>query len=357
MIIERNLQPAVHLHKVLLISLIGMLCLVLSACEGQSISGDEAQAAWAASAHSDQTSPSFTNWNEDEPPEIPVNCAKCHSTPGYHDYIGLEGSSPNQVDQPAPVGTTIECEACHNEVAEAKQSVIMPSGLEISGLGQESNCMECHQGRAASTHLAETIADQAKDTVDTDLKMPNLHSNPAAAIFYGTEAKGGGEYPQSSYAAKFYHNEDTCATCHDPHSLQVQVEKCSACHLGATTLEGVRNVRLTRTDYDGDGNISEGLTGEIETMTDILLVTIELRTAATPEAEPITYNGRFLTEDGETYTTWTPRLLQAAYNYQYAAMDPGNYSHNPQYILQLLYDSIEDLGGSTRGMIRPTTDE
>jgi hypothetical protein len=38
-------------------------------------------------------------------------------------------------------------------------------------------------------------------------------------------------------------------------------------------------------------------------------------------------------------------------------MDPGGYSHNPKYIIQLLYDSIEDLGGTTRGMTRPITDE
>jgi hypothetical protein len=255
------------------------------------------------------------------------------------------------------VGSTVECDACHNETAEAKQSVLMPSGLEISGLGQEANCMECHQGRASSMQVAAAIADQPRDTVDTELKMPNLHSNPAAATQYGTEAKGGAEYPQAAYKSRFFHNGDTCATCHDPHSLQVQVEKCSACHLGATTLDGLRNIRLTRTDYDGDGDISEGLTGEIQTMMDSLLATIKIYAASTPDSDPITYDGRFLDQAGEPYATWTPRLLQAAYNYQYVAMDPGGYSHHPQYILQLLYDSIEDLGGSTRGMTRPALDQ
>jgi hypothetical protein len=135
------------------------------------------------------------------------------------------------------------------------------------------------------------------------------------------------------------------------------VEKCSACHLGATTLEGLRNLRLTRTDYDGDGDIAEGLSSEIATLQDNLLATIQLYAAATPDAEPILYDGRFLNPQGESYATWTPRLLQAAYNYQFVAMDSGNYSHHPEYIIQLLYDSIEDLGGSTRGMTRPTTEE
>lgn len=40
---------------------------------------------------------------------------------------------------------------------------------------------------------------------------------------------------------------------------------------------------------------------------------------------------------------WTPRLLKAAYNYQVAKKDPGGYVHNPTYLLQLLYDSLDSL--------------
>jgi hypothetical protein len=44
------------------------------------------------------------------------------------------------------------------------------------------------------------------------------------------------------------------------------------------------------------------------------------------------------------YTTWTPRLLRTAYNYHFSRRDPGNYAHNGPYVLQLLYDSLDDLG-------------
>jgi len=57
------------------------------------------------------------------------------------------------------------------------------------------------------------------------------------------------------------------------------------------------------------------------------------------------------------YNAWTPRLLRAAYNYQFATKDPGGYAHNGKYILQILYDSLEDLSRavpiSMKGMIRP----
>lgn len=43
------------------------------------------------------------------------------------------------------------------------------------------------------------------------------------------------------------------------------------------------------------------------------------------------------------YAKWTPRLLKAAYNYQFVAKDAGVYTHNPAYAMQLLYDSLESL--------------
>lgn len=44
-----------------------------------------------------------------------------------------------------------------------------------------------------------------------------------------------------------------------------------------------------------------------------------------------------------TYGAWTPRSLRAAYNWKLVTADPGNFAHNPPYMLELLYDTIEDL--------------
>ena len=55
---------------------------------------------------------------------------------------------------------------------------------------------------------------------------------------------------------------------------------------------------------------------------------------------------------GNRYNAWTPRLLRAAYNYQYGSKDPGGYTHNPVYVLQAIYDSIEDIGGDVSAMTR-----
>jgi hypothetical protein len=44
------------------------------------------------------------------------------------------------------------------------------------------------------------------------------------------------------------------------------------------------------------------------------------------------------------FNAWSPRLLKAAYNYQFVTKDPGAYAHNPIYTLQILHDSLSDLG-------------
>ncbi|MDO9348444.1 MAG: hypothetical protein Q7T47_04090, partial [Anaerolineales bacterium] len=61
----------------------------------------------------------------------------------------------------------------------------------------------------------------------------------------------------------------------------------------------------------------------------------------------------FFGADGKRYAAWTPRLLKAAFNYQYAHKDPGAFVHNPKYVVQFLIDSIKDLGGDVTGYTRP----
>ena len=83
---------------------------------------------WAKSPHADATAEAFVHWNNADPKEVPVTCAKCHSTPGYLDFLGADGSAPQQVDKPAPLGTVITCVACHNAATATLTSVTFPSG-------------------------------------------------------------------------------------------------------------------------------------------------------------------------------------------------------------------------------------
>ena len=327
--------------------------LVVTGCN--SPSEEEIEAAWESSAHADTEATAFTRWDNDDPPQVPVNCAKCHSTIGYHDFLGLDGATPGQVDNPAAIGTTVACEACHNEISDTRTTAVMPSHIELTELGQNSDCMECHQGRASGIQMAEAINGLPADELDTELRLPGVHNGAAGPTLYGSQAQGGYQYEGKMYAERYPHIVEfrTCNECHNAHTLQIDPERCGTCHLGVRTADDFVNIRSSRLDYDADGNISEGMAGEITTMEERLLISINRYIAETDGVEPIVISRRVTNEAGDNYTTWTPRLMRAVYNYQYSTLDSGGYSHNPHYTLQLLYDSIDDLGGSLSGLIRP----
>ncbi|MBZ0298646.1 MAG: cytochrome c3 family protein, partial [Anaerolineae bacterium] len=163
---------------------------------------------------------------------------------------------------------------------------------------------------------------------------------------------------------------DECQDCHNEHSLEVRFEECSDCHenVDITSAADVRMIRADEdlldadpVDYDGDGDVTEPIESEIQSFHDALLVAIQsyaadtLGTAIIYDSASYPYwfidgNGNGVTDEGEVsgdtrYASWTPTLLRAAYNYQYAAKDPGAFAHNPRYIMQVMYDSIEAIGG------------
>jgi hypothetical protein len=320
---------------------------------------------WMSSAHANTEAEAFNHWNDDDPAVVPTACAKCHSTSGYRDFLGVDGSDPGIVDVDVPVGETITCIACHNEATLTKDSVVMPSGAELTGLGREARCMECHQGRESTVSVNEALAEVGvdEDTVSEDIGFLNIHYFAAAATKYGTLAKGGYEYPDKSYDAKFAHVDgyETCIGCHDSHTLQVKVEDCASCHEDVVKVEDLRNVRMegSRVDYDGDGNTDEGIYYELTGLQEQLYAALQAyadMVAGTPIVyEPHSYPYFFVdtnangdVDEGEAafpnkYNAWTPRLLKAAYNYQTSMKDPGAFAHGGKYIIQLLYDSIEDL--------------
>lgn len=335
------------------------------AAEGQAIPFEEQ---WRSSPHADASAEAFVHWNEDDPAEVPANCARCHSTPGYIDYLGADGSAANSVEAPAPLGTTIECEACHNQVAVNLTSSVFPSGVEVTGLGDEARCINCHQGRASTIQVNDRIAEaglgeEDEDTVSEDLGFTNIHYYAAAATQYGHITMGGYEYAGKPYDTRFDHVApyNTCIDCHDPHTLEVKFDECTACHTNLREADDLVDIRMegSLVDYDGDGDVEEGIYYEIEGMRDLLYQAIQAYSTEIA-GSPIVYNaarhpyffidangdGEAGEDEGDGYASWTPRLAKAAYNYQVSLKDPGRFAHGGKYIVQLLYDSIESLNGA-----------
>lgn len=235
----------------------------------------------------------------------------------------------------------------------------MLSGAELVRLGNNTDCMECHQGRSSNNHVAEAISGMDADTVNRELSFVNIRNNAAGPTLYGSDAMGGYEYTGRDYHGRYDHAPGfrDCVECHDPHSLRVRIQQCSACHPTVRSTAHLRTIRMHKTDFDGDGNIEEGIRGEIETMQERLLAAIKAYAALIKDLDRIQYESRnpyfFNADTGDSYTTWTPRLLKATYNYQYVLKGRGGYAHHPLYTLQLLYDSLEDLGIPMSSMSRP----
>jgi len=332
------------------------------------------EAAYLGSGHADSAAEAFRHWDEDDPAVVPMYCAKCHTAAGYIEFV-----STGELTAEVPAGEVmgVTCEACHNRATVVKTSVVMPSGIELTGLGDEARCMECHQGRHSSLSVdagiataagVEDVAEVDADAVFEELGFSNIHYYPAAATKYGTFAKGGYEYAGKAYDGNFAHVEeyDTCIECHSPHTLEVQADGCVMCH-GEGEFADFR-MEGSAVDYDGDGDIEEGMAYEIAGLQEALYAAIQayamdtIGTGVVYDSHAYPYffidgDGDGAVTEGEAaypnkYATWTPRLARAAYNYQMSVKDPGAAAHGGKYIVQLLYDSIEDLGGDVAAFNR-----
>lgn len=330
--------------------------------------------AWVASPHADKTAEAFNHWNEEADKVVPDTCAKCHSTPGYQDFIGADGSEINKVDAPAPLGTVVSCDACHNSVTSTLRDVPFPSGAVVTTADDSSRCVECHQGRAWGGSVDAAIEKAGLtdgNTVSDALGFVNIHYFAAAASLYGSEVSGGYQFAEQVYTGKnaHYGDQNTCIGCHDPHTLEVKVETCGNCHEDVASVEDLVNIRMqgSLSDYDGDGDTTEGIAQEIAGLQEMLMAAVQ-GYAKEISGAAITYNAAAYpyffadandngaADEGEgKYVSWTGNLLKAAYNYQVSMKDPGAFAHNPEYTIELLFDSISMLNAEISAPVDMST--
>lgn len=311
---------------------------------------------WMASGHADAMSGAFRHWDEEG--EIPGVCAACHSTTGVRAYLASPMTTAGVIDHPVPTGDLVECTSCHAPEAASLTTLPFPSGAAISLGSGIRVCAVCHQGRASGEDVDTAIADLGDDEVSDRLSFINVHYSAAAATLLGAEVGGGYEYPGRSYAGRFAHvpGFDDCAGCHGAHDTAIEIADCTSCHAG---VEESRAIRTSEADPDGDGDTAEGIALEIEALHEHLRMMIMLYAETVTDAAvlyaPDSFPYFFTDLDGDgladaeetvrdnRYASWTPRLLRAAYNYQFVAKDGGAHAHNPRYAAQLLIDSLNDL--------------
>ena len=190
----------------------------------------------------------------------------------------------------------------------------------------------------------------------------NIHYASAAASCFGAEARMGAEYPGKTYVSYKKHagSMQACVDCHDPHTLQVDLNTCSTCHIGLNQKGDLHNIRMSTMDFDNDGNTTEGVYYEIEGIKIWLYAAIQSYAIQVID-QPIVYNVSAFpyffndsNSDGQAgddesgsdnaYHRWNLHLEKAAFNYNFSQKESGAYVHNDIYMIQLLCDSLEDLG-------------
>jgi hypothetical protein len=324
---------------------------------------------------------------------VPAGCARCHSATGLPQYLHnagtlvLTGNGTLQVTGVVgqPPSNGFQCTTCHDEAAGfparyAVKAVTFPSGASLAFTGTKDAkgnlipadanlCLECHQGRESTVSVNRYLTPfTGADVVSSTIGFKNVHYFAAGATLFGTQAKGAYEYDGQTYVGyNAQHPLNKCTDCHDAHQLNVMVDACAKCHPGVKDPTTIR-MATDKTDWNGNGDVKEPIQKEISTFQDRLYAAIQKYATGTSKT-PIVYSadaypyyfvagadGKAVVDaKGNTtaYNAWTPRLLKAAYNYQFSVKDPGTFAHNPMYTMQFLYDSIKDLGGDVSGLTRP----
>jgi hypothetical protein len=308
----------------------------------------------------------FRHWDA-EGMVVPAGCAKCHAAAGLPQFV-KEGANIS-----VPASNGFLCSTCHDEANWPANyqfaDVTFPSGAKVTfGEGVNANlCLVCHQGRESNVSVTKALAGKDPDTVDAKISFRNVHYFAAGATLFGHDVQGMAEYG-GEYVGRFMHAPgfDTCTGCHDPHALQPKLEACAGCHVGADTPD---KIRMSTVDYNGNGDVKEGIKAETDAFAAKLYDA--MKAYATAKSKGILYDGAaypyfFVDANGDgkpdqddkganlAYSgNFTPKLMKAAYNYQYYQKDPGAFVHNAKYVMQVMYDSIKDLGGDTKGLTRP----
>ncbi len=341
----------------------------------------------------------FRDW--DAGGEVPFGCAKCHSATGLPEFIKNGGSlvltSSGSLTVAGignqPTANGFMCSTCHDAAnwpaRYAVTSVPFPSGAKLTFSTEKDDkgnlkpvdanlCIECHQGRESTNSVNAVLKAFAAKPDDVAVKADgtpalsfrNVHYFAAGATLFGDAAKGAYQYDGQKYNGQnVEHPLNKCTDCHDVHQLGVKIDACKGCHTTVKTEEDLFSIRMDKTDYNGNGDTTEGIYKELDSFRVALLAEIQ-KYAETKAGTPIVYDPASYpyffvdaNKDGKAdkndksaaiaYTAWTPRLLKAAYNYQYSIKDPGGFAHNPKYVIQTLYDSIKDLGGDVSKFTRP----
>jgi hypothetical protein len=261
------------------------------------LGGDTSKLARDDAGHFAGNTLPFRDWDFDAEGKplytVPFGCVKCHTADGLPTFIKdggttvvtSNGTTSTTGVESMPSSNGFLCSTCHNTEAfperYAIKSVVFPSGKAVSFGGKDADgnfvaddanlCISCHMGRESTTSVNNALKGKDLDTVDANIRFKNIHYFAAGATIFGNEVQGAYQYEGKEYVGQNMHaapegKMNKCQDCHDVHALQPKTESCEGCHNTADPTA----IRESDVDYDGDGDVTEGIKGEIDTLAEAL---------------------------------------------------------------------------------------
>jgi hypothetical protein len=157
------------------------------------------------------------------------------------------------------------------------------------------------------------------------------------------------------------------------HSFEplVTAECTTLCHVDNPTIDSM--TPAFRPEDDWDNNPATKPKAEVDVFAARLYAAIQAYCAAAADSMTPPAGASYTAYLGTQYPYWfkdtnkngvvdagetssmkfDSKSLRASYNYQFYQKEPGAWAHHNAYIVQVLYDSIEDLGGDLTGLTRP----
>jgi hypothetical protein len=327
-------------------------------------------------------------------------CYQCHGGQGGLDaYLPLAGqaASASTALTLANKVTGLQCSTCHVDAADMKglrsniaalyvppqkDAAVAANGVVSFPAAQLpasfALCGTCHTGLENMASVDAKIAGMADPAAFT-ASFVNGHYFGAAGIILGGDAKVLYQYAGKTYQGKALNwavgmangphgspHGARCTGCHDPQGSKHSFEIDEATTVVKGTFYGAPNAASCNGCHAGQYSLAPSKANLQQLGADLLAAIKAYALANNPTgvaAGAICYTATaypyFLkdtdgngvcngTEINRTNAyTFDAKLLKAAYNYQWFQKDPGAAEHNYIYTAQALFDSIEDLGGTT----------
>lgn len=302
-----------------------------------------------------------------------TNCAPCHSTQGFLYVVENEVPVTNYVVDAATASLPgrLECYTCHSKIhttftfedfeltTTEPVPMLMWAGEKTLDFGQETSnlCAKCHQPRQVSGQSGVIDYNALVTSPDATYTMSSIGYR--TGVHYGTESamfggEGGIEFG-SGYDRDHPHSSGaSCSTCHmaEPeglsggHSFIVNFNGCNVQGCHSDMSEEDDDYIEMREEFESQLGILAGLINSIGGGNDLLQ-----RDTTDNEfhgyldifdrnANPGGYWGA---SGNPPFPAITNEQFGAILNFQLLVRDGSRGIHNPEYMMQLLENTIEAL--------------